>query len=81
MTKRRSFSDKFKAMVALEALRGDRTAREIAATSQMALQTVLGGPFTRLTLVRFQRAYRLTPDGIYGPATGRALESSPNGRC
>ena len=31
MTKRRSFSDKFKAMVALEALRGDKTAQEIAA--------------------------------------------------
>ena len=31
MTKRRSFSDKFKATVALEALRGDKTALEIAA--------------------------------------------------
>ena len=31
MTKRRSFSDRFKATVALEALRGDRTAQEIAA--------------------------------------------------
>ncbi len=31
MMKRRSFSDKFKATVALEALRGDRTAQEIAA--------------------------------------------------
>jgi transposase len=31
MTKRRSFSNKFKATVALEALRGDRTAQEIAA--------------------------------------------------
>jgi transposase-like protein len=31
MTKRRSFSDKFKATVALEALRGDRTGQEIAA--------------------------------------------------
>ncbi len=30
MTKRRGFSDKFKATVALEALRGDRTAQEIA---------------------------------------------------
>jgi transposase len=34
MTKRRSFSDKFKATVALEALRGDRTAQEIAAQAQ-----------------------------------------------
>ena len=31
MTKRRRFSDKFKATVALEALRGDRTVQEIAA--------------------------------------------------
>jgi len=31
MTKRRKFSDKFKATVALEALRGDRTVQEIAA--------------------------------------------------
>ena len=31
MTKRRRFSDKFKAAVALEALRGDKTAQEIAA--------------------------------------------------
>ncbi|WP_420821918.1 IS3 family transposase [Pseudorhodobacter turbinis] len=31
MTTRRSFSDKFKATVALEALRGDKTAQEIAA--------------------------------------------------
>ena len=33
MTKRRSFSDKFKATVALEALRGDRTAQEIPANA------------------------------------------------
>ena len=31
MTKRRKFSDQFKAKVALEALRGDRTLQEIAA--------------------------------------------------
>ena len=31
MTRRRSFSNKFKATVALEALRGDKTAQEIAA--------------------------------------------------
>lgn len=35
MTKRRSFSDKFKATVALEALRGDKTAHEIAAKHKM----------------------------------------------
>ena len=32
MTKRRNFSDKFKAAVALEALRGDKTVQEIAAS-------------------------------------------------
>lgn len=31
MTKRRRFSDKFKVTVALEALRGDKTAQEISA--------------------------------------------------
>ena len=31
MTKRRKFSDQFKAKVALEALRGDRTIQEIVA--------------------------------------------------
>ena len=35
MTKRRNFSDKFKAAVALEALRGDRTVQEIAAKRQL----------------------------------------------
>jgi hypothetical protein len=37
MTKRRSFSDKFKATVALEALRGDKTAKEIAAKHKVHL--------------------------------------------
>ncbi|WP_458792759.1 transposase [Yoonia sp. MH D7] len=35
MTKRRNFSDQFKAAVALEALRGDKTVQEIAATRQL----------------------------------------------
>ena len=35
MTKRRNFSDKFKATVALEALRGDKTVQEIAAQRQL----------------------------------------------
>jgi len=37
MTKRRSFSDKFKATVALEALGGDKTAQEIAAKHKVHL--------------------------------------------
>ena len=35
MTKRRNFWEKFKAVVALEALRGDKTAQVIAAKSQL----------------------------------------------
>ena len=35
MTKRRNFSNKFKATVALEALRGDKTEQEIAAKRQL----------------------------------------------
>ncbi|WP_187292486.1 transposase [Octadecabacter antarcticus] len=35
MTKRRNFSDNFKATVALEALRGDKTVQEIAAKRQL----------------------------------------------
>ena len=41
----------------------------------------LNGPATRRALIRFQRAYGLSPDGVYGPKTARALASSPNGRC
>ncbi len=36
MTKRRKFSDQFKAKVALEALRGDRTIQEIAAKHRVS---------------------------------------------
>ena len=35
MTKRRNFSDQFKAAVALEELRGDKTVQEIAAKRQL----------------------------------------------
>ena len=35
MTKRRNFSDKFKAAVSLKALRGDKTVQEIAAQRQL----------------------------------------------
>jgi transposase len=40
MTKRRNFSDKFKAAVALEALRGDKTVQEIAAKRHLHLTQV-----------------------------------------
>jgi hypothetical protein len=36
MTKRRKFSDQFKAKVTLEALRGDRTIQEIAAKQRVS---------------------------------------------
>ena len=39
------------------------------------------GPATRAALRTFQEAYGLTPDGIYGRNTAKALASSPNGRC
>jgi transposase-like protein len=35
MAKRRNFTDQFKAKVALEALRGDKTVQEIAAKHQL----------------------------------------------
>jgi len=35
MAKRRNFTDQFKAKVALEALRGDKTLQEIAAKHQL----------------------------------------------
>ncbi len=35
MAKRRNFSDKFKATVTLEALRGDKTVQEIAAKRRL----------------------------------------------
>ena len=35
MTKRRNFSDKFRAAVSLEALRGDKTVQQIAAQRQL----------------------------------------------
>jgi len=37
MAKRRKFTDQFKAKVALEALRGDKTVQEIAARHQVHL--------------------------------------------
>jgi transposase len=41
MTKRRNFSDKFKATVALEALRGDKTVQEIASKRQLPFLNLL----------------------------------------
>jgi len=41
MAKRRNFTDQFKAKVALEALRGDKTVQEIAA-KQLAVREDIG---------------------------------------
>ncbi len=55
MAKRRNFTDQFKARVALEALRGDKTVQEIAAKHQLhllpvgvCLQTPIGKPSQHL---------------------------------
>ena len=39
------------------------------------------GERTTEALRQFQEAYGLTPDGIYGPNTRRALANTPNGSC
>ncbi|MBO6852277.1 MAG: peptidoglycan-binding protein [Marivivens sp.] len=39
------------------------------------------GPATIAAIQRFQRAYGLTPDGIVGTQTLRALMSQPTGAC
>mgnify|MGYP001498553887 CR=1 FL=1 len=39
------------------------------------------GSQTRTVLRIFQRAYGLTPDGVYGPNTARVLAGDRNGRC
>lgn len=41
----------------------------------------ISGPNTRNALIRFQEAHSLTPDGIYGPDTARALQGSSRGQC
>jgi len=42
MTKRRNFSDQFKAAVALEALRGDKTVQEIAGQPLNVVARLMG---------------------------------------
>lgn len=39
------------------------------------------GQATKRALIAFQRSAGLTPDGILGPNTRRALANAPNGRC
>lgn len=39
------------------------------------------GPSTVAALVRFQAAYGLTPDGIFGPRTKVALQGPVTGTC
>lgn len=62
MTTRRLFTDKFKAPVTLEALRGDKTAQEIAATHKI-------GP-TQVTTWKRQAIDGLT--GMFSDTAKRA---------
>lgn len=39
------------------------------------------GSSTQAALIRFQYAYGLTADGVYGPATARALNGRVTGAC
>jgi hypothetical protein len=39
------------------------------------------GPATRRALIRFQTAYGLSPDGVYGQQTARALAGPVTGAC
>lgn len=39
------------------------------------------GPGTRAALIRFQSAYGLKIDGVYGPRTAKALAGPVNGKC
>lgn len=41
----------------------------------------VAGIQTTAALKVFQQSYGLSPDGIYGPKTRRALANTPNGRC
>ncbi|MEH6647328.1 transposase [Sulfitobacter sp.] len=65
MTKRRSFSDKFKATMALEALRRDRTAQEIAAKHKVHP--------TQVTTWKRQAIDRLT--GVFSDKVRRAEDN------
>ena len=65
MTKRRKFSDQFKAKVALEALRGDRTIQEIAAKH-------------RLHPTQVSTWKKLAVDGLSGVFSGGASPQGPS---
>ena len=65
MTKRRNFSDQFKAKVALEALRGDRTIQEIAAKHRVHPNQV-------------STWKKQAVDGLSGVFSGRASTHGPS---
>ena len=67
MTWRLSFSDKFKATVALEALRGDRTGQEIAARHKIHP--------TQATVWKRQAIAGLT--GVFSDTLRKAEDSKP----
>ena len=75
MTKRRNFSDNFKATVALEALRGDKTVQEIAAKRQLhptqvstwkrqAIEGMIKG-YEEPVVVQFHAPIRIEPASQY----------------
>lgn len=66
MTTRRNFSDKFKASVALEALRGDKTVQEIAAKHKIHP--------TQVTTWKRQAI-----DGLAGVFSDKAKKADDNG--
>ena len=65
MTKRRKFSDQFKAKIALEALRGDRTIQEIAAKH-------------RLHPTQVSTWKKQAVDGLSGVFSGGASQQGPS---
>ena len=75
MTTRRRFTADFKAKVALEALRGDRTVQEIAAKHKVHPNQV--GTWKRQAIDGLGEVFRTAPIGR-GPATRpRSRNSTP----
>ena len=54
--------------------------RHCSSLSRVFIDGVYGSS-TRTALIRFQYAYGLAADGVYGPATARALNGRVTGAC
>ena len=87
MTKRRNFSDQFKAAVALEALRGDKTVQEIAAKRQLhptqvstwKRREMIRKDSTKLSLTRQCKLLKISRSSIYYTAVGVNAETLKSG--